>query len=114
MINAQLTRGLSGEWNFGPDLTKRHSVSDLVTSFAEKWGVEGATWQPDNGDQPHESGYLLLDSEKSRTELEWHDKLSFEESITWTIDWYKADYLKDALNMTKSQIQRFLELNTKR
>jgi dTDP-D-glucose 4,6-dehydratase len=32
---------------------------------------------------------LMLNSKKARTRLSWLDKLSFEESVEWTINWYK-------------------------
>jgi dTDP-D-glucose 4,6-dehydratase len=32
---------------------------------------------------------LMLNSEKARSELGWLDKLSFEESLQWTVNWYK-------------------------
>ena len=38
---------------------------------------------------PHEAPKLVLNSGKARTQLGWFDKLSFEESVEWTINWYK-------------------------
>jgi nucleoside-diphosphate-sugar epimerase len=85
----------------------KHSVSDLVSTFAKIWGVEGETWklQPEN--QLHESGYLLLNSEKSNYNLDWSDKLDFVESIQWTVDWYKKYENVGALEISRKQIDSF-------
>jgi CDP-glucose 4,6-dehydratase len=69
----------------------------------EIWGVE-RSWQNDFGKHPHEASMLMLDSSRARTELGWSDKLNFEESVEWTMNWYKnvsngsyplAEMLKD-------------------
>ena len=53
------------------------------------WGA-GKSWESDLGIHPHEASMLMLDSKKARSELGWSDKLSFEESVEWTINWYKC------------------------
>ena len=70
------------------------------------WGVE-KSWENDLGNHPHEASLLMLNSNKARTELGWSDKLSFEESVKWTIDWYKNvhngnDPLEETLKNIKS------------
>jgi CDP-glucose 4,6-dehydratase len=110
LIDHEIAQGLNGEWNFGPDLREKHSVGDLVTSFANYWGVEGSKWKLEASDHPHEAGYLLLDSENARRKLGWSDKLEFERSIKWSVDWYKATDSKNSLNVTKKQISDFFSL----
>ena len=58
--------------------------------------------------QPHESGYLLLDSSKSRTELNWTDLLDFSSGVKWTTSWYQNDALES--QRTKNQIKDFINL----
>ena len=110
LVDAQLNQGIFGSWNFGPDLGEKYSVSELVTIFANKWGVKGLPWIPETGEQFHEAGYLLLDSEKSRSQLSWENKLHFESAISWTVDWYKANYSENALEITRNQISQFFSL----
>ena len=110
LVDKQVLEGLSGEWNFGPDLSMKYSVSDLVNAFASSWGVKGDCWRLDSMANPHESGYLLLDSLKSRGILGWSDKLVFEESIAWTSEWYKSIKSESAINVTRNQISNFLKL----
>jgi dTDP-D-glucose 4,6-dehydratase len=49
-----------------------------------------------------------LNSNKARTELGWHDKLSFDESIKWTMNWYKNVHEgKNPLEETMKNIREF-------
>jgi CDP-glucose 4,6-dehydratase len=110
LIDIQISNGLAGEWNFGPDLDEKHSVKDLVNSFAHNWGVEGKTWELDPDNSVHEAGYLLLDSSKARENLNWSDKLNFVETVKWTVDWYKSMDQESVLDFTKSQIKAYFKL----
>ena len=108
LVNAQLSRGLMGEWNFGPSLEQKHSVAELVTTFASDWGVvERQAWKSDGSEHPHEAGYLLLDSTKARKELGWIDKLGFAESISWTVNWYKNSDILSMRSLCENQINQF-------
>ncbi len=110
LINKMLSDGTAGEWNFGPDLGEKHSVSNLVETFASAWVVEDLenTWALDPTNQLHEAGYLLLDSTKARTQLHWNDKLNFLNSIQLTVDWFKLNKSQNALITTTRQIEEFL------
>jgi|688.fasta_scaffold282484_2 CDP-glucose 4,6-dehydratase len=110
LINKQLSEGVSGEWNFGPDLSEKNSVGELVTNFANAWGIQSEPWVLDSNSHPHEAGYLLLDSSKARELLTWSDKLSFDKKIQWTVEWYKSLNEESALELTRSQIMSFLKL----
>jgi CDP-glucose 4,6-dehydratase len=112
LIDKMLSNGTTGEWNFGPDLAEKHSVSNLVQTFAKAWELDDLenSWTHDSSNQPHEAGYLLLDSSKARSELLWKDKLSFEQSIQLTVDWFKLAEKKDALQITINQIQDYLSI----
>lgn len=109
LIEKQLSDGLTGEWNFGPDLEVKRSVSNLTSTFANAWGVQGPSWTQDPGTRMHEAGYLLLDSTKSRTQLGWTDKLDFYETIHWTAEWYKNTSAITPRNLCNMQIEKFLE-----
>jgi CDP-glucose 4,6-dehydratase len=110
LINHQLTSSVTGEWNFGPDLIETHTVGDLVATFAKNWGVEGTNWNLESTDQPHEAGYLLLDSNKARSQLRWNDKLNFDQTLKWTSSWYTNQGGGSARELTTSQIEAFLEI----
>jgi CDP-glucose 4,6-dehydratase len=89
LSDAMLATGVTGEWNFGPAIDIDTKVSKVADLAALAWG-DGASWNLDTDPQLHEAGYLLLDSSKAREQLNWRDKLDFEETIKWTVDFYKA------------------------
>jgi CDP-glucose 4,6-dehydratase len=89
LSDAMISNGQAGEWNIGPTINLDATVAKVAELSSVAWG-EGASWKLDLDTQPHEAGYLLLDSTKARTQLNWEDKLSFEDSINWTLEFYKA------------------------
>jgi CDP-glucose 4,6-dehydratase len=81
-------RGL-GAWNFGPGPDSFVPVRAIADQAAELWG-EGATWVDASGkDHPHEAKLLALDATKAQKVLNWHNRLSCDESVAWTVDWQK-------------------------
>ena len=112
LVDSMIAHGVSGEWNFGPDLKVKHEVLDLVKVFAKAWGVQEteSSWAIEEAEQPHEAGFLLLDSSKARRSLGWSDKLSFSDSINWTANWFKAAQTNDPLQVTTNQIKNFLAI----
>jgi len=55
-------------WNFGPNDEDALPVEWIVNELAHLWG-QGATWQMDEGEHPHEATYLKLDISKARSRL---------------------------------------------
>jgi CDP-glucose 4,6-dehydratase len=112
LIDKMLTEKITGEWNFGPNHVESHVVSEVVTTFAREWGLVNSPLFMDAGseDHYHEAGRLLLDSTKSRVQLGWGDKLKFDETIKWTVDWYKKSLTSDVRKLTEAQINTFMNL----
>jgi len=111
LVDHQINRKATGEWNFGPRLDEKYTVADLVLNFSKFWQVEEIdAWKLDRDQNPHESGYLLLDSEKARRELRWSDKLNFAESIKWTAEWYKNPENLETRTLCEFQIDQFVRL----
>jgi CDP-glucose 4,6-dehydratase len=88
LVDAVIQNQADGAWNFGPDENQSRTVANVADIAGAAWGVEN-NWEQDLGNHPHESSVLMLNSEKARSELGWLDKLSFEESLQWTVNWYK-------------------------
>jgi len=109
LVNKMLTIGTTGEWNFGPLLEEKYTVGELTAQIASHFGITGHAWKLDKTTQPHEAGYLLLDSSKARVELDWSDRLNFKDTIKWSIGWYKNKDITP-LEKTKAQIQQFFQL----
>ena len=112
LINKMLKEDASGEWNFGPNHLEQKSVQQVVEVFGRAWGnsLSEKFWNLDGEPQPHEAGYLLLDSSKAQRELGWIEKLSFEDSIAWTVEWFKNYTESDPREITQTQISKFLSL----
>ena len=107
LVQSMLDAGTAGEWNFGPEECQNQSVAKLTETFANFWGVEGDSWNASTEIHPQESQVLLLNSDKSRSELGWRGQLDFLETVSWTVDWYKAIPFEGALGCTNSQISKF-------
>jgi len=107
LIDSMLATRTSGEWNFGPLDSEKHSVSDLVEEFAKHWPIENA-WSESKEKHPEEAGYLLLNSDKARSALKWNDLLDFSTTVQWTNNWYVD--ARPPIERTTEQIRKFLEL----
>lgn len=79
-LAAQLWSGradCAGGWNFGPHDEDARPVSWIADRLCELWG-DGAGWERDAAEHPHEANWLKLDISKARQALGW--------SPTWRLD----------------------------
>ena len=76
-------------WNFGPANDDAKPVEWIAERMVSLWG-EGAAWQLDGKNHPHEATFLKLDSTKARQELDWQARLSLDETLAWLVEWYRA------------------------
>jgi CDP-glucose 4,6-dehydratase len=107
LVDVVIENKADGVWNFGPDENQSKTVADVANIAAKVWGVE-KSWENDLGTHPHEASMLILNSNKARTNLGWSDKLSFEETVEWTTNWYKnVNSGKDPLEETLKNIRDF-------
>ena len=110
LVDKILETKVNGAWNFGPTDLQSKSVSDVAEIAGDVWGV-ATKWEQDFSPHPQEASQLLLNSNKARKELGWSDKLNFEESIRWTIDWYKNVY--DGLDPVKEILKNIWEFESR-
>ena len=107
LVDAVIQKNADGAWNFGPDENQSKTVADVANIAGTIWGAE-KSWDNDLGNHPHEASMLMLNSNKARADLGWSDKLSFEESVKWTINWYKSVSAgSDPLEETLKNIREF-------
>jgi CDP-glucose 4,6-dehydratase len=107
LVDAVIKNKADGAWNFGPDENQSKTVADVANIAAKAWGVE-KSWEIDSQSHPHEASMLILNSNKARTNLGWSDRLSFEETVEWTTNWYKNVNLgNDPLEETLKNIKDF-------
>jgi CDP-glucose 4,6-dehydratase len=76
-------------WNFGPLEEDARPVEWLVERLCAGWG-EGARYELDRGEHPHEAHYLKLDCSKARAELGWHPRWGLERTLDSIVDWMKV------------------------
>jgi len=81
--------GYSEAWNFGPYNPEDRCVSWIAAYINRLWG-KNACNITDNMNQPHEANCLRLDSSKAKSRLRWATKLTIEDALKWTVDWYKT------------------------
>ncbi len=100
----------SGAWNFGPSTLDAKPASNIADRIISLWGGK-ARWQTSTQTGPHEAGFLALDSTKATTQLQWQPKLSLEDALDLTVQWYRAyDNGDDVRAMTLAQISDYLTL----
>jgi len=98
----------SQAWNFGPLQNEKETVSYLISRFTDEFDELKLEYEENN---MHETESLTLDSSKARKELGWSNKLNLEETVTWTVDWYKKYF--EGENMKEysfEQIENFTSL----
>ncbi|WP_324698580.1 CDP-glucose 4,6-dehydratase [Novosphingobium aerophilum] len=78
-------------WNFGPSAQGFIDVEEIARHFQRAWGPGVAQIAfGRRTDDPHEAGMLTLDSSKAQARLGWRPRLSTEEAVTMTAEWYRA------------------------
>ena len=76
-------------WNFGPSLEEAVPVRELVARMSAAWPrLRAELGAPVPG--PHEARLLRLDNTKARERLGWRPALTLNETIDWTVAWYRA------------------------
>jgi CDP-glucose 4,6-dehydratase len=78
----------AGGWNFGPLIEDVRSVEWIAKWLCEQWG-NGASYEIDKSEHPHEAHYLKLDCSKARVHLGWNPRWNLDKALTSTLEWVK-------------------------
>lgn len=96
-------------WNFGPNDEDAKSVQWIVKRLTDQWG-DGASWQLDGGDHPHEAHYLKLDCSKAKMRLHWQPRWNLEYALEMIVAWQLAWLAKqDMRRFTLKQIEQYMQ-----
>ncbi len=76
-------------WNFGPRDEDACPVQSIVEQLCQSWG-QGASWQLQPGEHPHEANYLKLDISKAKQRLQWTPRWSLEQALEHITLWHLA------------------------
>ena len=97
-------------WNFGPNDEDARPVGWIVEKMVKLWG-NGASWQNDSGEHPHEANYLKLDISKARKHLAWHPALRLDDALQFIVDWAQQRQAgADVRQLTLAQINTYQNL----
>ncbi|MGE6537741.1 CDP-glucose 4,6-dehydratase [Bacillus luti] len=97
-------------WNFGPMNEPNRTVDDVIQSIIKLWNKPLTILSPSTN-TPYESAILTLNSTKTVNKLGWTPKLSTDNSIAWTVDWYKKYASGENIeSFTRQQIDAFKNL----
>jgi CDP-glucose 4,6-dehydratase len=96
-------------WNFGPNVEDVASVEEVITGLVRHWG-NAAKWEQDSAEHPHEAQSLTLNCQKAHERLGWQPKLSLDQALGLSVDWYHTWQRQgDLLALSKLQLTDFLE-----
>ncbi|MCP5048078.1 MAG: CDP-glucose 4,6-dehydratase, partial [bacterium] len=79
---------LSWGWNFGPEISTIVTVGTLTQMMIDSWG-SGSFKDLSQKNEFHEARLLSLDISKARYQIGWQPALTLEETIDFTVQWYK-------------------------
>lgn len=97
-------------WNFGPGDDGAQNVGWIADHLCSLW-AQGASWQADAGDHPHEANYLKLDISKARNRLAWSPALRLDAALDMIVQWSKqVSAGADSRSVTLAQIRSYQKL----
>jgi CDP-glucose 4,6-dehydratase len=97
-------------WNFGPADDDAKPVEWIVNRMCEQWG-NGARYEVDAGDHPHEAHYLKLDCSKARMRLGWQPRWNLENTLLTIIEWVRVfDSAGDIRSCCLEQLESYEKL----
>lgn len=101
--------GLKEAYNFGPSPGESHTVRDVARAISAELGAELIIDEAGENTL-HEAGLLRLSIDRAQTELGWHPRWEFEDTMRETGSWYRR--VRDGENpveVTNSQILKYFE-----
>lgn len=93
-------------WNFGPETDGGRQVQEVTDRFTKSWNKAKFETLASAEKQVHEAFLLQLDSSKARRLLGWMPRLSFDDTVKWTANWYRA-YYEQGLLISIDQLSDF-------
>lgn len=99
--------------NFGPDYSEYRTVGEIAKDYVQISG-RGSIEILNRSGFP-EADFLTLDSSRARSTLNWNDKLSLQETLKWTHEWYlRQDERLNVLDISIQQIREYEKMSSYR
>lgn len=99
-------QGHVGAWNFGPSSGQVRQVKALAEAMFAHLG-KGSWELASQVSPPHEAHLLMLDINKAMMKLGWHPRLSFDDTVRLTAEWYERAKTVDVLTLCREQIEEY-------
>jgi CDP-glucose 4,6-dehydratase len=100
-------KSFAESWNFGPEEEDSKSVGWILEEIKKLWDGE-VHWKIAEGNHPHETNFLKLDSSKTKIKLIWKPKINLLDGLSLTNEWFFTFRNNAVLNeITKLQIEYF-------
>ncbi len=115
-----LVNGLAdGEaFNFGPRAEQNRTVTDLLTTMADKWtaDIPNVPYKVTDNIPFKEAGLLKLNCDKALFYLKWDATLNYHDTVRMTADWYSQYYCnqRELFKITNLQIEEYESIAVKR
>jgi len=115
-----------GSYNFGPKISNNVSVQNLVKKGYEMWGLKYNKIKKSEDKRYinfKESKLLFLNWDKAFHYLDWSPLLNFDDTLKYTLDWYKKynsnnysveDITKSQINLFESEILSSYDKSSRR
>lgn len=112
ILAENLYAGKSAEpWNFGSSEADMRPVGQILDNMAALWG-DGALWQADTQQHPHEAGLLRLDSSKARNLLGWRPKFNIDQAMEQVMLWHRSWMAGEDMHLfTIRQIEQYMAIS---
>jgi CDP-glucose 4,6-dehydratase len=94
-------------WNFGPEYNSFSTVWEIANKIVFRFGYGELNDVSDNN-AVHEANLLFLDITKAKQILGWYPRLTIDETIDMTVEWYKKYNTEDVYTLCREQINKFL------
>ena len=110
LINRKLKSNLIPSWNFGPHKKNCKQVNFIVQLLIREWGDRKQKIMLKKNKNFHESQLLSLNIQKAKKELLWEPRLTLDETVKLTVDWYKSYFLyENTEDISNYQIEYFVD-----
>ena len=95
-------------FNFGPKEDDCQPVNWILDKMVGYWG-EGASWELDKNNNPHEAGFLKLDCSKAAMRLGWKPTWELDTTLQLIVNWHLA--WRDGANMYDKTLEEIKKYN---
>jgi CDP-glucose 4,6-dehydratase len=110
LFENKIPNGLA--FNFGPNANQNKTVLELLIALSHQWKGKNIAdlYKVYENKDFHEAGLLKLNCDRALMYMQWRPTLEFDETVTFTGEWYNTFYNKpetDMLEYTMQQINEY-------